>query len=100
MIDEGRYHRHNSLLKNRSDSAISRRGKKLNNEGSQAEKLYEQLLNAHGNCSLKAPSREQVNNFLQKQEQAIKKKFGDKKVDFQVTTEAGKPKIKVFAKAS
>ena len=100
MIDEGRYHRHNSLLKNRSDSAISRRGKKLNNEGSQAEKLYEQLRNAHSNCSSKAPSREQVNNFLQKQEQAIKKKFGDKKVDFQVTTEAGKPKIKVFAKAS
>jgi hypothetical protein len=100
MIDEGRYKRHHSLLKNRSESAISRSGKSMNNERSQADRLYEQLLNAHDDCSLKAPSKEQVNNFLQKQEEAIKKKFGDKKVDFKVTTEAGKPKIKVFAKAS
>jgi len=100
MIDEGRYKRHHSLLKNRSESAISRSGKNMNNEGSQADRLYEQLLNAHDNCSLKAPSKEQVNNFLQKQEKTIKKKFGDKKVEFKVTTEAGKPKIKVFAKAS
>ena len=72
----------------------------MNNEGSQADRLYEKILNAHDNCSSKAPSKEQVNNFLHKQEEAIKKKFGDKKVDFKVTTEAGKPKIKVFAKAS
>ena len=100
MIDEGRYQRHNSLLKNRSESVISRRGKNMDIEGSQAERLYEQLLDVHDDCSLKAPSKEQVINFLQKQEEAIKKKFGDKKVEFKVTTEAGKPKIKVFAKAS
>lgn len=100
MIDEGRYQRHNSLIKNRSESAISRRGKNMHNDGSQADSLYEQLLNAHDHCSLQAPSKEQVNIFLKKQESAIKKKFGDKKVEFKVTTEAGKPKIKAFAKAS
>lgn len=100
MIDEGRYQRHNSLLKNRSESAIPRSGKKMNNEGSQADRLYEQLLNAHDNCSLKAPSKEQVNSFLQRQEEAIKKKFGDRKVEFKVTTDTGKPRIKVYAKAS
>ena len=100
MIDEGRYKRHHSLLKNRSESAIPRSGENMNNEGSQTDRLYEQLLDAHDNCSSKAPSKEQVYNFLQKQEEAIKKKFGDKKVEFKVTTEAGKTKIKVFAKAS
>ena len=66
MIDEGRYQRHNSLLKNRSESAAPRGGKTVNHEGSQADRLYELLLNAHGHCSSKAPSKEKVNNFLQK----------------------------------
>ena len=62
------------------------------------DSLYQELVDAHRSCQIRPPNRDQVASFLAKQEEAIKKRFGDKKVDFIVVTEAGKPKIKVRAK--
>jgi hypothetical protein len=40
-----------------------------------------------------------VANFLAKQKEAIKERFGDRQVDFVVVTASGKPKVKVRAKS-
>ena len=63
-----------------------------------AQKAYQKLVDAHQSCQLRPPNRDQVVSFLAKQEAAIKKRFGDKLVDFVVVTEAGKPKVKVRAR--
>lgn len=98
LIDEGRYERHLSRI-NRSDSL-----QPPTEEASSAstanplDNLYEKLVNAHKDCQLRPPNREQVASFLTKQREAIQKRFGDQDIDFLVVTEAGKPKIKVRAK--
>ena len=61
--------------------------------------LYNQLVDAHAGCKMKSPSREQVARFLDKQEAAIKQRFGDRQVEYTVAIESGKPKIKVRAKS-
>lgn len=67
---------------------------------SDAERLYEQLAQAHRSSNLgeSVPSRQQVASFLDKQKEAIRQKFGDRPVEFVVVTEEGKPKIKVRPK--
>lgn len=67
---------------------------------SDAERLYEQLAQAHRSTNLgeSVPSRQQVASFLDKQKEAIRQKFGDRPVEFVVVTEEGKPKIKVRPK--
>ena len=99
MIDEGRYERHVSKMKRRLDHpepVVSSSHQKKDH--SHLDHLYNQLANAHTDCSMQAPSREQVSQFLDKQKDAIQKKFGDKDVGFKVVTENGRPKVKVFAR--
>ena len=60
--------------------------------------LYEKLVEAHHTCNLRPPNRDQVINFLAKQQETIKQRFGDKPVDFVVVTEEGKPRVRVRAK--
>jgi hypothetical protein len=98
LIDEGRYERHTSRI-NRSESIKPPTDKASAAEtANPVDNLYEELVAAHKDCELRPPNREQVANFLSKQKEAIQERFGDKKVDFVVVTEAGKPKIKVRAK--
>lgn len=98
QIDEGRYERHVARIQ-RQTSAPSNTGGAVSSKANQpASGLYEQLVSAHESCAMKAPNREQVDKFIAKQQAVIREKFGDRKVDFKVVTEGGKPKIKVFAR--
>ena len=97
LIDEGRYERHVSRIQRSSSTTTGKSASAPKQSDEAGSNLYEQLINAHESCSMKAPNREQVDRFLAKQEAIIKEKFGDRKVGYRVVTEGGKPKIKVFA---
>ncbi len=98
LIDEGRYERHTSRIERSESFKPSAEKASAENTGNPVDTLYEELVNAHKDCQLRPPNREQVASFLAKQKETIQKRFGDKQVDFVVVTEAGKPKIKVRAK--
>jgi len=100
LIDEGKYERHTSRIQRRaSETTTTSEAKTNENKLDQVDNLYEQLVQAHQSCQLRPPNREQVASFMAKQAEAIKQRFGDKQVNFVVVTEAGKPKIKIRAKA-
>lgn len=96
LIDEGKYERHTARIQRRAETQPA--DLITAHAIDPVDGLYEQLVEAHQSCKMRPPKKEQVARFLAKQEEAIKKRFGDKPVDFVVVTEAGKPKIKVRAK--
>jgi hypothetical protein len=98
LIEEGRYERHTSRIQRYANRKSVQDSAEPAPSASPIDSLYEKLVVAHQSCQLRPPNRDQVASFLAKQEQAIKKRFGDKPVDFEVVTESGKPKIKVRAK--
>lgn len=99
QIDEGRYERHTSRIRRYANMKLAEQPSvEIAPPADPVDSLYEKLVDAHQSCQLRPPSRAQVVSFLARQEEAIKKRFGDKPVDFVVVTEAGKPKIKVRAK--
>ncbi|MDH3997866.1 MAG: hypothetical protein OET90_03405 [Desulfuromonadales bacterium] len=104
LIDEGRYERHTARIQRRgaaqtaAKQQAAAKAETNGSEASSADSLYDDLVNAHQSCNLRAPKREQVTSFLNKQKEAIEKRFGDQPVDFFVVTEAGKPKVKVRLK--
>lgn len=91
LIDEGRYERHTAKL-NRTGAGPAR---KTPAPEDPLEDLYGKLVAAHRECGLQAPPREQVDRFMARQQEKIRQKFGSRAVDYEVTTENGKPKIKV-----
>lgn len=99
QIDEGKYERHTSRIQRNAAEKTPLKKSNSADSVNQVDSLYEQLVDAHQSCQLRPPNKEQVASFLDKQKEAIQKRFGDKKVDFVVVTEAGKPKIKVRAKS-
>jgi hypothetical protein len=100
LIDEGKYERHTSRIQRYANTKPPVQDSvEANTSADPVDSLYKELVDAHQSCKIRPPNREQVANFLAKQEEAIKKRFGDKQVDFVVVTEAGKPKIKVRAKS-
>lgn len=96
LIDEGKYERHTTRLQKTSQVVLR---KETGLEEDKLENLYEKLAEAHRACGLKIPLKEQVANFLSRQQELILQKFGDKSIDFHVSTENGKPKIKVRARS-
>lgn len=100
LIDEGKYERHTSRLQRYAESGPppQKTSEEITSPES-VDKLYQQLVEAHQVCHLRPPNKDQVAGFLAKQKEAIEKRFGDKKVDFFVVTEEGKPKIKVRTRA-
>jgi len=100
LIDEGKYERHTARIqryaKSKSPAAeIATTAPAVD----PLDSLYEKLVEAHQNCHLRPPNRDQVASFLARQQDAIKQRFGDKQIDFVVVTEEGKPKIKVRARS-
>lgn len=98
LIEDGKYERHVSKIQRQTSAPDEKAATAPPREENSVDRLYEKLAEAHQACNLKAPQREQVAGFLAKQREAIKQKFGDREVDFQVVTEGGRPKIKVRAK--
>ena len=101
LIDEGKYERHLAKLKRpQKEGTTSLAGEIGSRQDATVDRLYQDLLAARQDCNLagSAPDRQQVAQFLSRQQEKIREKFGDREVDFVVVTEDGKPKIKVRAK--
>ncbi len=99
LIDEGRYERHAARIQRHANANPPQQDStRPSPSADPVDNLYAKLVDAHQSCQLRPPNRDQVVSFLAKQEETIKKRFGDKQVDFVVVTEAGKPKIRVRAK--
>lgn len=101
LIDEGKYERHLAKLNRPQEEGAPRRPHESETQQDAiVDRLYQDLVAARQSCNLggSAPDRQQVSEFLSRQREKIREKFGDREVDFVVVTEAGKPKIKVRAK--
>jgi hypothetical protein len=63
----------------------------------ETETVFRQLQQARVSCSMDPATlnRQQVADFLEKQKDAIRERFGDRPVEFRVVIEDGKPKVKV-----
>ena len=95
LIDEGKYERHTARIKRSETRSPVKRSTPATDP---IDPIYEKLAKAHEECGMKVPSKAQVQKFIEKQKDLIREKFGQRKVDFVVTTENNKPKIKVRAK--
>ncbi len=95
LMDEGRYRRQ---MPRTEESA--RKSDPTPEKENVLDRLYRQLLQAHEECSSEkpAPSRRQLAEFLEEQKSRVREKFGDREVEFHVSAEDGKPKLKVRAK--
>ena len=99
LIDEGKYERHTFRLQPNIPKKTPSNTKENGTFSTESlDNLYDQLVSAHKSCQLRPPGKEQLASFLAKQEEFIKKRFGEQPVDFFVVTEAGKPKIRVRTK--
>lgn len=104
LIDEGRYNRQQGVLakprpaaqapepEGAPEPAAGSSGKK------EFEGIYRDLVAAHQACRMETPARDQIEQFLSRQQDVIREKFGDRPVEFRVDTSGGKPKIRVTAK--
>jgi hypothetical protein len=95
LIDEGRYERHTSRIKRNQEYPEQPQAASSRDP---VEDLYEQLAQAHRACGLNAPRKEQVAKFLDRQQEVIRQRFGERTVNFYVVTENGKPRIKARAR--
>lgn len=100
LIEEGRYQRQLSHMKwaQQLDSKTPGTQPEPPKAADPLERVYRELSQAHASCQIPAPRREQVAEFLKRQSEAIRERFGDRPVDMVVVVEDGKPKIKVRAK--
>lgn len=98
LIEEGRYHR------SRPPAAPSLAGQppEAAPADPRLERVYAELLKIHSESGAGGPlpKRDKIAALLEQQSSRIREKFGDRDVEFHVTTENGKPKIKVRAKSS
>lgn len=100
LIEEGRYQRQLSHIKwAESAGGTPAQGSTRPTEPADPfERVYSELVQAHTACQIPAPRREQVAEFLRRQSDAIRERFGDRPYDMVVVVENGKPKIKVRAR--
>lgn len=106
-IEEGRYQRHLSHMKlaarqaqpNGKAASVGKAAEPLPQHVDPVDKIYQELVKAHTFGQTAPPSREQVAEFLHRQADAIRQRFGNQAVEMTVVVEAGKPKIKVRPKS-
>ncbi len=102
LIEEGRYHRQLGIRPKAphvpagpAPAPVPLPSPANNGE---FEAVFGKLVAAHQACNLQPPARHQVEEFLSRQKEKIREKFGDREVEFRVETEGGKPKLKIRAK--
>ena len=100
LIEEGRYQRQLSHMRwaEKSETKVLNESARPPEPADPLERIYRELILAHESCQIPVPGREQVAEFLKRQSDAIRERFGDRPVDMLVVVESGKPKIKVRAK--
>lgn len=99
LIEEGRYQRqlnHMKLAEKIKGAAAPPQAEPA--AADSLERIYRELTEAHATCQIPTPRREQVAEFLRRQADTIRERFGDRPYDMVVVVENGKPKIKVRAK--
>lgn len=84
LLEEGKLRRHVR------PTATASKPKK-SGSGGEFDSVYDAYQQASGGT----PNREKFNAMLEKQKEQLRSKYGDKKFEFSVATENGKPKIKV-----
>jgi hypothetical protein len=100
LIEEGRYLRQISHMKwaEQYQSKSQAGPVKAPEPADPLDRVYRDLVEAHESCQLPAPRREQVAQFLKRQAEVIRERFGERPIDMVVVVESGKPKIKVRTK--
>jgi hypothetical protein len=100
LIEEGRYQRQISHMKwaEQLQPPPLELAVKVAAPPDPLERVYRELVQAHENCLIPVPQRAQVEEFLRRQSEAIRERFGERPVEMVVIVEGGKPKIKVRAK--
>jgi len=95
-IEEGRYHRGKGQI----SSPPKAPALNASPDASDLDQVYNELVQAHSTsgASSSLPDKEKVAAFLDQQRSRIREKYGDQEIEFHVTTENGKPKIKARAK--
>lgn len=99
LIEEGRYQRHTIRVKRAEQDAVPEAPVAAPPRLDPFERVFEELVMAHEVCRIQVPKREQVADFLKRQQAAIQEKFGDRPVELMVVIENGKPKVKVRSKS-
>jgi hypothetical protein len=101
LMDEGRYarqlHKIKGLPAETTAAPVAASTVTGQPPVTEAEAVFRQLQQAWESCRMDpAPlNHQQVAAFLEKQKEAIRQRFGDRPVEFQVVIEDGKPKVKV-----
>lgn len=97
LIDEGKYHRHQSKA---AKSSPPPQPSPQSPAISEAERLHEELTKTRLACGMSgdAPRPGKIASFLTAQRAKISEKFGDRPVEFTVDISDGKPRIKVRLK--
>jgi hypothetical protein len=100
LIEEGRYQRQISQMKWAEQLPPRVQEATVNTAAppDPLERIYRELVQAHESCRIPVPQRDQVAEFLRRQAEAIRERFGERAVEMVVIVEGGKPKIKVRAK--
>jgi hypothetical protein len=96
LIEEGRYHKGTG----RATPLPPAPAVKPPPSDSNMDHVYNDLVKAHAAAGSGSPlpGKEKVAAFLEQQKIKLREKYGDREVEFHVTSENGKPKIKVRAK--
>ena len=100
LIEEGRYQRQQSHMK----WAALHRPADSGDSPSPATaadplaRVYLELVEAYTSCRLAPPQREQVDEFIKRQGEVIRERFGERPIEMMVVVEDGKPKLRVRAK--
>lgn len=88
-IDEGRFQRH-KLKTSPAETS--------DKNAAEIERIFSDYSNICHQCHAPMPSRAQLEAFIKQQRDNIQAKYGHVQCQFQVTSENGKPKIKVSLK--
>jgi hypothetical protein len=96
LIEEGRYERQRSHVKWAAPPASAVDGAATTPvDEKPLDRVYRDLVEAYRSCQLTPPRREQIDDFLARQTDVIRGRFGDRPVEITVAVTDGKPKIKV-----
>jgi hypothetical protein len=100
LIEEGRYHRQLGHRPKAPPAPAAATPLPAEHPAADTEfdTIFGKLVAAHQACNLQIPARHQVEEFLSRQKEKIREKFGDREVEYRVETEGGKPRLKVRAK--
>jgi hypothetical protein len=97
LIEEGKYERHMTKLKQSSRTKKTPSPLSPDQEANQLHQELNQARQAQG-FSGDAPSKEKVASFLSAQREKIRDRYGDQPIQFSVDTSGNKPRIKVSLK--